>query len=134
MDAELNGAHALKYEVGMAPFVDDLMRITSPHARRAAKRYRKPFDRKDEFYWLVRSAINYMLDVGRDCDVVIGVAVVFQNGTQLHIFTDNFKQAEQVNRKGAIVSYLLTACAKDEQTWLLKVAQEKLNGSQRRAA
>lgn len=134
MEAELNGAHALKYEVGMAPFVDDLMRVTSPHVRRANKRYRKPFERKDEFYWLVRSAINYMLNVGRDCDVVIGVAVVFQNGTQLHVFTDNFKQAELVNRKGAIVSYLLTACANDKQTWLLKVAQEKLNGSQRRTA
>ena len=125
MDADPTGAYALKYGVGMAPFVDDLLRITSPHVRRAAKRYRKPFDRKDEFYWLVRSAINCMLDVGRDCDVVIGVAVVFHNGTQLHVFTDNYKQAEQVNRKGAIVSYLLTACANDEKSWLLKVVQEK---------
>ena len=134
MDAELNGGHALKYEVGMAPFVDDLMRVTSPHVRRAAKRYRKPLDRKDEFYWLVRASINYMLDVGRDCDVVVGVAVVFESGTQLHVFTDNYKQAEQVNRKGSIVSYMLTACANDKQTWLFKLAQEKLNGSQRKPA
>ena len=134
MDTDPTGAYALKYGVGMAPFVDDLLRVTSPHVRRAAKRYRKQFVRKDEFYWLVRASINYMLDVGRDCDVVIGVAVVFQNGTQLHVFTDNFKQAEQVNRKGAIVSYLLTACANDKQTWLFKVAQEKLNGSQRKPA
>jgi hypothetical protein len=134
MDAELIGADALKYEVGMAPYVDDLMRITSPHVRRAAKRTRKPIERKEEFYWLVRSAINYMLDIGRDCDVVIGVAVVFESGTQFHVFKDNFKQAELVNRKGAIVSYRLTACADDARTWLLKVVQEKLNGNQRKQA
>ncbi len=120
MKANSSGACALKYEVGMAPFVDDLMCITSPHVRRAAKRYRKPIERKEEFYWLVRSAINYMLDVGRDCDVVIGVAVVFESGTQFHVFTDNFMQAEQVNRKGAIVSYKLTACADNERTWQSK--------------
>lgn len=125
MGADPTGAYALKYGVGMAPFVDDLMRVTSPHIRRAAKRHRKPFERKDEFYWLVRSAINHMLDIGRDCDVVIGVAVVFPTGTQLHVFTNNFKQAEQVNRKGAIVSYRLTACADDAKTWLFKLIEEK---------
>jgi hypothetical protein len=125
MEPDSSGAYALKYEVGMAPYVDDLMCITSPHVRRAVKRYRKPIERKEEFYWLVRSAINYMLDVGRDCDVVIGVAVVFQSGTQFHVFTDNYKQAEHVNRKGAIVSYMLTACANDAKSWLLKVVQEK---------
>jgi hypothetical protein len=124
MEPDSSGAYALKYEVGMAPYVDDLMCITSPHVRRAAKRYRKPIERKEEFYWLVRSAINYMLDIGRDCDVVIGVAVVFHNGTQFHVFTDNYKQAEQVNRKDAIVSYMLTACANDSKSWLLKVVQE----------
>ena len=134
MDADSTGAYALKYGVGMAPYVDELMRITSPHIRRAAKRYRKPIERKEEFYWLVRSAINYMLDVGRDCDVVIGIAVVRHNGTQLHVFTDNYKQEEQVNRKGAIVSYKLTACANDEKSWLLKVVQENLNGNQRNSA
>ncbi len=134
MDADPTGAHALKYAMGMAPYVDDLMRITSPHVRRVAKRTRKPIERKEEFYWLVRSAINYMLDVGRDCDVVIGVAVVFQNGTQFHVFTDNYKKAEHVNRKGAIVSYRLTACADDARTWLLKVVQENLNGNQRNPA
>ena len=82
----------------------------------------------------MRSAINYMLDVGRDCDVVIGIAVVFQSGTQFHVFTDNYKQAEQVNRKGAIVSYMLTACANDQCTWLLRVEQENLNGNQRKPA
>ena len=134
MNADPTGAYALKYGVGMAPYVDELMRITSPHIRRAAKRYRMPIERKEEFYWLVRSAINYMLDVGRDRDVVIGVAVVFENGTQFHVFTDNFVQAERVNRKGAIVSYRLTACADDARTWLLKVVQEKLNGNQRKPA
>jgi hypothetical protein len=134
MDADSTGTYALKYGVGMAPYVDELMRITSPHIRRAAKRYRKPIERKEEFYWLVRSAINYMLDVGRDCDVVIGIAVVFNSGTQLHVFTDNYKQEEQVNRKGAIVSYKLTACADDEKSWLLKVEQENLNGNQRNPA
>jgi hypothetical protein len=130
MDADPTGAYALKYAIGMAPYVDDLMRITNPHVRRAAKRTRKPIERKEEFYWLVRSAINYMLDRGRDCDVVIGVAVVFHSGTQLHVFTENFKQAELVDRKDAIVSYRLNACADDARTWLLKVVQENLNGNQ----
>ncbi len=134
MDADPTGAYALKYAIGMAPYVDDLMRITNQHVRRAAKRTHKPLERKEEFYWLVRSAINYMLDVGRDCDVVIGVAVVFESGTQFHVFTDNYKQAEHVNRKGAIVSYRLTACADDARTWLLKVVQENLNGNQRNSA
>ena len=125
MSTDSSGAYALKYGVGMAPYVDEVLRVTSPHVRRAAKRTRKPIERKEEFYWLVRSAINYMLDVGRDCDVVIGVAVVFQSGTQLHVFTDNYKQAEHVDRKGAIVSYRLTACANDAKTWLMKVVQVK---------
>jgi hypothetical protein len=125
MCADSSGAYTLQYEVGMAPYVDEVLRITSPHVRRAAKRTRKPIERREEFYWLVRSAINYMLDVGRDCDVVIGVAVVFQNGTQFHVFTNNYKQADLVNRKGAIVSYRLTACADDARTWLMKVVQEK---------
>jgi len=124
MDVDATGAYALKYKMGMAPYVDDLMRITSPHIRRVAKRTRKSIERKEEFYWLVRSAINYMLDIGRGCDVVIGVAVVFQSGTQFHVFTDNYKQAELVNRKGAIVSYRLTARPDDARTWLLKVVQE----------
>ena len=127
MDVELYGADALKYGVGMAPFVDDLMRITSPHVRRTAKRFIKPFTRKDEFYWLLRSAVNHMLSVGRDCDVVIGIAVVRQSGVELAVFTDNYKQADEVNRQGAIVSYQLTACSCDDDTWMLKVEQENLN-------
>jgi hypothetical protein len=134
MDADSTGVYALKYGVGMAPFINDLMRVTSPHIRRAAKRYRKPFERKDEFYWLMRSAVNYMLDIGRDCDVVIGVAVVFKSSTQLHVFKDNYKQAEQVNRKGAIVSYRLIACADDERTWLFKLTEEDLDGYRHKRA
>lgn len=130
MDAELNGAYALKYETGMAPFVGDLMRITSPQVRRSALRHRKPLVNKDEFYWLVRSTANYMLHVGRGCDVVIGIAVVRQSGVELSVFTDNYKQAERVNRQGAIVSYMLTACTCDEDAWMLKVVQEKLNEQQ----
>ena len=127
MDVELYGADALKYGVGMAPFVDDLMRITSPHVRRTVKRYRKPFIRKDEFYWLVRAAANHMLSVGRNSDVVIGIAVVRQSCVELAVFTDNYKQAEQISRQGAIVSYQLTACSYDGETWMLKVEQENLN-------
>ena len=134
MNAEINGADALKYEIGMAPFVDDLMRITSPQVRRSALRHRKPLVNKDEFYWLVRSTANYMLHVGRGCDVVIGIAVVFNSGTQLHVFTDNYKQAENVNRKDAIVSYRLTACADDAKTWLFKLVEENLNGNRHKRA
>ena len=127
MHADPTGAYALKYAVGMAPFVDDLMRVTSPHIRRAAKRYRKPLERKDEFYWLVRAAANHMLSVGRNSDVVIGIAVVRQSCVELAVFTDNYKQAEQISRQGAIVSYQLTACSYDGETWMLKVEQENLD-------
>jgi hypothetical protein len=130
MDADPTGAYALKYEVGMAPYVDDLMCIASPRVRRTANRTRMPIRRKDEFYWFVRSAANYMLHVGRNSDVVIGVAVVRQSGIELAVFADNYKQAEQVNRQGAIVSYMLTACTYEDETWMLKVAQEKLNEQQ----
>ncbi len=127
MDVELYGADALKYGVGMAPFVDDVMRISSPHVRRTAKRHRKLLTRKDEFYWLVRAASNHMLSVGRNSDVVIGIAVVRQCCVELAVFTDNYKQAEQISRQGAIVSYQLTACSYDGETWMLKVEQENLN-------
>ena len=127
MEAELIGVDALKYEVGMAPFVDDVMRVTSPHVRRASARPLIPFTRKDEFYWLVRTAANYMLSLGRNSDFVIGIAVVRQRCVELAVFTSNYKQAEQVNRQGAIISYQLTACACDEDTWMLKVEQENLD-------
>ena len=128
MDADPTGAYALKYGVGMAPFVDDVMRVTSPHVRRASARQLKPFTRKDEFYWLVRTAANYMLSLGRNSDFVIGIAVVRQSYVELAVFTCNYKQAEQVNRQGAIVSYQLTACACHDDTWMLKVVQENLDG------
>jgi hypothetical protein len=128
MDVELYGADALKYGLGMAPFTNDVMRITSPHVRRTSKRYRKLITRNDEFYWLVRAAANQMLSVGRNSVVVIGVAVVRQSCVELAVFADNYKQAEQVNRQGAIVSYQLTACSYDNDTWMLKIEQENLDG------
>ena len=127
MDAELIGADALKYEVGMAPFMGDALRIKSPKVRYSAKRFRRPFLREDEFYWLVRAAANHMLSVGHDCDVVIGIAVVRPICVELSVFTDNFRQANQVNREGAIVSYQLTACAYEDDTWMLKVEQENFD-------
>lgn len=127
MNAELIGADARKYEVGMAPFIGDAMRITSPKVRRSAKRFRKPFVRNDEFYWLVRAAANHMLSVGHDCDVVIGIAVVRPSCVELAVFTDNFRQASRVDREGAIVSYQLTACSYEDDTWMLKVEQENFD-------
>jgi hypothetical protein len=130
MEAELIDADALKYQVGMAPFLGDALRITSPKIRHSPKRFRRPFLREDEFYWLVRAAANHMLSVGHDRDVVIGIAVVRQSCVELAVFADNYKQAEQVNRQDAIASYQLTACAYENDTWMLKVEQEKLDEQQ----
>ena len=127
MDADPTGAYALKYGVGMAPFVDDLMRVTSPHVRRASARHLKPFTRKDEFYWLVRTAATDGAGTSDRDGVVIGIAVVRQSCVELAVFTDNYKQAEQISRQGAIVSYQLTACSYDGETWMLKVEQENFN-------
>ena len=114
----------------MAPFMGDALRIKSPKVRCSAKRFRRPFLREDEFYWLIRAAANHMLSVGHDRDVVIGIAVVRQSCVELAVFADNYKQAEEVNRKGAVVSYQLTACACDDDTWMLKVEQENFNEQQ----
>lgn len=127
MEANSSGAFGLKYEAGMAPFIGDAMRITSPKVRHGAKRFRKPFLRKDEFYWLVRAAANHMLSVGHDCDVVIGIAVVRPICVELAVFTDNFRQANRVDRDGAIVSYQMTACAYEDDTWMLKIEQENFD-------
>jgi hypothetical protein len=127
MDYELNGVDAMKFQMGMAPFLGDALRIRSPKVRSVAKRFRRPFLREDEFYWLVRAAANQMLAEGHDSDVVIGIAVVRQSCVALAVFTENFKQADKVNREGAIVSYQLTACAYEDDTWMLKVEQENFD-------
>ena len=127
MEADSSGAYALKYGVGMAPFLGDALRIRSPKVRNVAKRFRRPFLREDEFYWLVRAAANQMLIEGHDSDVVIGIAVVRQSSVELAVFTENFKQADKVNREGAIVSYQLTACSYEDDTWMLKVEQENFD-------
>lgn len=46
---------------------------------------------------------------------------------ELAVFTDNFRQANRVDRNGAIVSYQLTACAYEDDTWMLKVEQENFD-------
>lgn len=123
-----DGCHAaLKYGVGMAPFLNDLMRVTGPDVRRKAERYRPQFVQDEQFYWLVRAATNYILDVGRGFDAVIGIAVVFHSGVVLSVFTDDLTQAANVNRKAAIASYKFRACVRDKHTWLLKIEEESLD-------
>lgn len=121
---------ALQFVAGMASFLNDEMRITSPLVRRQSNRYHHQFKRREQYYWLVRTAINYMLDIGHGCEMVIGIAVVFKTGIELHVFTHNYKQADQISLTGAIAAYKLFACNDNERDWVLKVVQENLDERQ----
>lgn len=115
----------------MAPFLDDEMRVYSPIVYRGNKK-RRPFNRKYEYYWLVRASINYLLVAGRNSDFVLGVAVVTDQGIKLSVFASQFELASQVDRSSASAAYRIYATkAYDEEMgdiWVAKITQEKLNG------
>lgn len=114
----------LQVTAGMAPYLNEVMRITSPAVRRNIKRHRQTFTPNEQYYWLVRTAVNYLLDVGRACDVVIGVAVVLPSCVVLSKFTQQFERLKAVPRQGSLASYILMACAIEEGVWALKITQE----------
>ena len=115
----------------MAPFLDDEMRVYSPVVYLGNKK-RRPFNRKYEYYWIVRASINYLLIAGRNCDFVLGVAVVTDQGIKLSAFTSQFELASQVDRSSASAAYqFCVAKAYDEEMgdiWVAKITQEQLNG------
>jgi len=114
----------LRITAGMAPYLNEVMRITSPAVRRRTKRHRHAFTPTEQYYWLVRTAVNYLLDVGRICDVVVGVAVVFPSSVVLSAFTQQFDRIKVVPRDGSLASYMLIACAVEDGVWALKIIQE----------
>ena len=114
----------LQVTAGMAPYLNEVMRITSPAVRRRTKRHRHAFTPSEQYYWLVRTAVNYLLDVGRGRDVVVGVAVVFPNSAVLSAFTQQFERLKTVPRDGSLACYMLMACAVEEGIWALKITQE----------
>lgn len=114
----------LQVTAGMAPYLNEVMRITSPAVRRSIKRLRHTFAPSEQYYWLVRTAVNYLLDVGRGSDVVVGVAVVLPNSVALSAFADQFERLKTVPRDGSLASYMFMACAAEEGIWALKITQE----------
>ncbi len=115
---------------GLAPFLNDELRLYSPVVYRKNKK-RRPFNRKHEYYWIVRAACNYLLQVGRHDDFVLGVAVATHQGITLSAFTRQFDLANNVDRNNAYASYKFYAAkAYDEHMgdiWVVKVEQENIN-------
>lgn len=91
------------------------------------RQFRFQFERDDQYYWVVRTITNYLINKASDSDVVFGVAVVFETGIELHVFTASYELANQVNRQNAIVCYSIFACTSSGGDWLLKVTKECLN-------
>lgn len=112
---------------GLASFLDEEMRLYKPSIRRQAPK-RDHFERKDQFYWLVRVAVNHLFTVGHDSDFVVGVALVRESGMHLHVFTNNYQLASQIDRTHTLVSYVLYATKTYDKdmgdVWVLKVVRE----------
>lgn len=130
MDRMIDKCAALHFEAGMAPFLNDEMRVYSPAVYRGNKK-RRPFNRKYEYYWIVRTITNHLLLTGRGNDFVLGVAVVTPQGIQLSAFTSQFELADVVDRCHASASYKFFAAKTHDadmgDIWVVKVVQERLD-------
>mgnify|MGYP000199168708 CR=1 FL=1 len=113
---------------GLAPFLDDEMRVYSSAHRRRTRSHIPYIQRKDEHYWIVRAACNYLMQVCRGSDFAMGVAVATARGICVTTFTHNFELAKQVDRSNAYAVYKFYATkAQDEHMgdiWVVKVEQE----------
>ena len=114
-------------EAGLASYLDEELRLYKPSIRRQSPK-RNYLERKDQFYWLVRSAANHLFIVGQDSDFVVGVAVVREHGMSLHAFASHYEQAKHVDRTNAHICYALYAAkAQDKEmgeVWVLKVVRD----------
>ena len=121
---------SLCLEAGMTPFLNNEMRVYSPVVYRGYKK-RRPFNRKYEHYWIVRSVTNSLLQLAKSSDFVLGIAVVTAQGIKLSAFTSQFELARYVDRCNASASYAFYATrAHDEDMgdiWVLKVVKECLD-------
>ncbi len=138
MHIELISDAAQRTVAGLAHYLDDEMRVYNPVIYRKNKMQHLRLDRKYEYYWIVRSACNYLLHVGRRSDFVLGIAVASSCGIVLTAFTHQFELSNSVDRSNAYASYKFYATkAYDEQMgdiWVVKIEQEKLNEMQCTAA
>jgi len=130
MDRMIDKCASLRFQAGMAPFLNDELRVYSPAVHRGQKK-RKPLSRSSEYYWLVRTAINYLLTSCREHDFVLGVAVVTAQGTKLSVFTSQFELADKVDLSLASASYKFFAAKTYDpdmgDIWVAKVVQEHLH-------
>lgn len=122
---------SLCLDAGMTPFLNDEIRVFSPAVYSGNKK-RRPFNRKYEYYWIVRATTNYLLQTaGRRSDFVLGIAVVTALGIKLSAFASQFELARHVDRSNASATYAFYATrAHDEHMgdiWVLKVVKECLN-------
>ncbi len=130
MEAITDKCASLQFDVGIAPFLDEEMRVYSPLVYRGKKK-RIPLARKNQHYWIVRATTNYLLEVARRSDFVLGVVVVTAQGIKLSAFTSQFELAKQVNRCNASASYTFYATRAHDKDmgdiWVVKVVKECLN-------
>ena len=121
---------SLCLDAGLAPFLNDEMRVYSPAVSLGNKK-RKPFLRKYEYYWIVRAVTNSLLQLAKSSDFVLGVAVVTAQGIKLSAFTSQFELARQVERTNASSSYGFYATRAHDKDmgdiWVLKVVKECLD-------
>ncbi|WP_146179252.1 hypothetical protein [Limnohabitans sp. Hippo4] len=120
----------MQFQAGMAPFLNDELRVYSPAVHRGQKK-RKPLSRSSEYYWLVRTVINYLLTSCCEHDFVLGVATVTAQGTKLSVFTSQFELADKVDLSLASASYKFFAAKTYDpdmgDIWVAKVVQEHLH-------
>jgi hypothetical protein len=118
---------------GLAPFLDDEMRVYSSAHRRRTRSHIPYIQRKDEYYWIVRAACNYLLQVGRHDDFVLGVAVATHQGISLSAFTRQFELANNVDHSNVYASYKFYATKTHDEhmgdIWVVKVEQENINAT-----
>lgn len=121
---------SLCLDAGMTPFLNNEMRVYSPVVYHGNKK-RRPFNRKYEYYWIVRAVTNSLLQLAKSSDFVLGIAVVTAQGIKLSAFTSQFELARYVDRCNASASYAFYATrAHDEDMgdiWVLKVVKECLD-------
>ena len=60
-------------------------------------------------------------------EFVVGVIVVRDQVIELNVFTKHYELASQVNLEGAVACYKMFACIAEDDVWVLKVEQEKLD-------
>jgi hypothetical protein len=109
---------------GMAPYLNEELNFYSPKFVRSIRPAPYLITQDEQYYWIVHAASSTMRVLRKDSGFVVGVAVVWAHGVELSVFTKNYQLAKEVNRIGAVASYMLCATSTPDDVWVLKVAQE----------